>query len=70
MGGASTARVTAFRNRQRHGLAIYRIELDEIAVIEMLTKAKQLDADKAGDHREVEHALQNTIAIICKENQE
>jgi hypothetical protein len=64
---ASRARSQRAYQRRVQGLRIYRIELDEVALIEKLIEAGRLERENSGEHVEVEKALRAFIEIVCKE---
>jgi hypothetical protein len=53
------------RERRRHGLAIYRVVADEVAVEEVLVRAGWLSEHDRDDRAAVEAALSHVIALLA-----
>jgi hypothetical protein len=66
MAQSSTARVIAFRTRQKHGLAQFTVEVDHVGLVELL-KASRLLADE-NDHAATERALTEFVSLIIEEH--
>ena len=64
----STAAARQRRKRERHkvGLAVFRIEFDEVALADALATAGLLSFDKADDRKAVSAALRQAVEIFVQ----
>jgi hypothetical protein len=61
----TAARQRLHRQRERAGLAVLRVEVDEIALTEKLIEGSFLDPADADDRARIEAATERLLAVLC-----
>jgi hypothetical protein len=65
---SNAIRSRRFRARQRNGLAIYRLTLNQVDAEELLITARTLAPEARDDHAAVEFALHRFIELLIADH--